>query len=295
MQKHGRVILILLSIAVITAIFVLLLIYKPAFRPWLIITVAVIGAVLAVMPTLLSDTPLIRWITAIVAGLCVGVGTWYTTFDFEHQKDELKRQNNLYSNFIQSAQGFPADTKSEIILHMANDLKVLFTAGRYADVNDMCDLLNDVYNVNSSYENGTALYYEGEVARIQKNREQMRGIFKRYLANADSIPESKTGTAIPSYRHSVDGYFGERTAWILHVMANDFYDESAGIKDPQIKAEKLAIALDYATKSIEICKAIGIVHAFEATTSLKSTFDIKNLSQAGLAALQADKSNKPIQ
>jgi hypothetical protein len=275
-----------MSITLVTGIFILLFHFKPPFRPYLIIAVAIVGAVFAAMPTLLGDTQLIRWTTIIIAGLCVGIGTWYATFELENQKAELMRQNRLYSEFIESAQGFSAETKKELILNMGTRLKILLTAVRLDDVNDLCDLLNHVYNLDAFHENGTALYYEGEVERIKGDRENMRGIFKRYLANADSIPASRWGVAVDNYQTNVDGYFGERTAWIQHMLANDFYNESLGIKDGKIKRGRLEVALGYASKSMEICRTIGITNYFEATTSLRSTKDVRDLSETGLKALK---------
>ena len=293
LHRHKKSILMLLLIAFMTGAFVLLFHFKPSFRPYLIIAVATVGAVFATMPTLLGDTQLVRWTTIIVAGLCVGIGTWYTTFELENQNADLIRQNKLYSEFIESAQGFSAGTKKELILNMGTRMKMLLTAVRLDDVSDLCDLLNHIYNIDAFHENGTALYFEGEVARIKGDRENMRGIFKRYLANAEDIPASQRGKATVNYQINADGYFGERTAWIMHMLANDFYSESLEVKDARIKRDNLEVALSYASKSFELCKSIGITNGFEATKSLRSTKDVRDLSQAGLNALKDSNGETP--
>jgi len=263
-------------------------------RPALIIAVTIVGVIFAALPNLLGDTIGVRWATIILAGLCVGIGTWYTTFQLDNEKEDLLRQNELYSEIIGSAQGFSTSTRNEIILNMAVKLRKHLSVVHFnkpedfeatlADVADTCELLNRIYS-SSSYESGTALYFEGEVARIRKDRENMRGMFKRYLGNADAIPESRIGTAAPSYLTNVDGYFGERTAWIMHIMANDFYKEAQGESNPAARKNGLKIALSYAADSMQLCRSLGITNGFEPTTSFKATDNVRLLSQAELAKL----------
>lgn len=67
--------------------------------------------------------------------------------------------------------------------------------------------------------NGSALYYKGEVSRLLRKPFVMREYFGLYLAQA---PEP--GGRIPGVRGLQ--YFDERTAWVHHLLANDYLCEA---------------------------------------------------------------------
>lgn len=108
-------------------------------------------------------------------------------------------------------------------------------------------------------DNGHALYYEGEIRRwVYKNdrlsEEFMRShmSYRRYLQISDTLkPEERDGTAEACYNRS-RGYCAERTAWIFHQMANDFY--RLGLKETQLrdKREYYQQALKHAKNCLEI-------------------------------------------
>ena len=116
--------------------------------------------------------------------------------------------------------------------------------------------------------NGHGLYYQGEIKRI-KNKllfdsqsciiasrlasdpgplHPFETDFLRYLDIEKALPdEDRRGnyTGETCYSRTL-GYCDERTAWINHLLANDFFEEGMLSHDPAIKADKLHRALKYA-------------------------------------------------
>ena len=81
--------------------------------------------------------------------------------------------------------------------------------------------LASVYNFLFALDpnDGSALYYKGEVARLLRRRHLMRENFNLYLSHAPA-PHSPMPPLIAL------GYFDERTGWIHHLLANDFLCET---------------------------------------------------------------------
>jgi hypothetical protein len=117
-------------------------------------------------------------------------------------------------------------------------------------------------------KNGHGLYYAGEVKRIKNqslftskscviakelaNSHEALDIYEndfiRYLDIEMTLPASEAGgdySAENCYAR-VSGYCPQRTAWVNHLLANDFYEESALSTDPVVKADQLRRALAFA-------------------------------------------------
>lgn len=102
--------------------------------------------------------------------------------------------------------------------------------------------------------NATALYYEGEILRRSNpalfdghgcpkqsdsaipelNLESYEDQFRLYLDNMSSLPAAQTGgrqEAAICYSRA-NGYCVQRTAWIYHLLANDFLVMAEATRDP---------------------------------------------------------------
>lgn len=105
--------------------------------------------------------------------------------------------------------------------------------------------------LQQSQNNGHGLYFQGEALFHQhtlnnypreaaafrnSERAKMRSVFYRYLDQAERTTESNTGNAESCYERE-SGYCAERTGWVAHIMANDFYEEAQVQKDPAWKRE----------------------------------------------------------
>lgn len=254
----------------VTGALIVLFLYVPQFRPYVVVLVAAAGAIFTALPTVISDTAFVRWVTAVVCGLFVGAGTWYTAVDLERAKSMLQEQLNVTTHRLEvfhtalvASIGQTTDDQNETIGRVANMLQSDFAAGRYADVLQLTSLLSEVYP-----ENGHSLYYMGEVHRVRRNLEDMRGAFKRYLAKSHVMPESRVGVAAECYERA-SGYCGERTAWIDHMMANDTYRSALRLSDGPERVREMERAWDFANDALEIRPS------FESTTSLDATDVVK--------------------
>jgi len=285
LRKNARDAWIVANVLVLSVALIALFLYIPGFRPYVIALVASIGAIFTAMPGLVSDTPFVRVTTAFVCALFVGAGTWYTAVDQDRAKALLQRQLDvrtrqldvLHTTFIKSI-GRTAEHRSESIEDLANLLQTEWAAGRYEDVLQLTSWLSEI-----SPENGHTLYYAGEVYRVQDNLEDMRGSFKRYLAKSDAIADSRIGTAADCYKRA-NGFCGERTAWIEHMMANDTYTSALSMRNRVEQAREMARAWRFAHD------ALAIRAPFEATTS----FDATDVVQANAALAYERLTNRKI-
>ncbi|MBE7466489.1 MAG: serine/threonine protein kinase [Planctomycetes bacterium] len=117
--------------------------------------------------------------------------------------------------------------------------------------------------------NGHVWYYKGEIKRIsnpdrftsKSSRKASSGPFEglheyqqdflRYLEIASSLPESETGGAMGSeicYERP-KGFCVQRTAWIHHLLAIDFYEEAMASVEPSDRAAKLTRATAHAKEA----------------------------------------------
>jgi hypothetical protein len=86
--------------------------------------------------------------------------------------------------------------------------------------------------------NGHALYYAGEVARAEGNINDEQENFYKYLEVQDTVPESEKGGDVGSevcYKRP-SGFCRQRSGWIHHLLANDFYSEGLSATNAQDKA-----------------------------------------------------------
>jgi hypothetical protein len=100
-------------------------------------------------------------------------------------------------------------------LHRVTDAKqAAFAEDDFAAVRAIYDFL-----LADDPGNGSALYYKGEVQRLLKKPFLMRESFGLYLAGAPGPGGRLAG---------VKGlqYFDERTAWVHHLLANDYLCEA---------------------------------------------------------------------
>lgn len=109
-------------------------------------------------------------------------------------------------------------------------------------------------------DNGHGLYYAGEVwrerakqdnAKADLAREQMRQHFFRYLSVEVNLPAGeRNGDAAICYQRE-KGYCGERTAWVSHLMAVDYYQEGQKSTDRDIKLQRFQRALEFLKKDLQ--------------------------------------------
>jgi hypothetical protein len=219
---------IVLGLAVLFVVACISLWRFPFLRPYVAGFGAAFAALLSPLLALIPPKGRSDWILiGVIAGL-IGLGTWYSMDAIERDRDALQsrigqlnerreRQQQAYATTLKA---LPDSDRAIFILGAARQMRQLYAQSKFEPVLDLAALLADV-----DQENGHALYYEGEAYRSLGSRTFMRGALQRYLAAADRHVEAEKGPAAECYEHP-SGYCGERTAWINHLMANDYYNES---------------------------------------------------------------------
>jgi hypothetical protein len=159
--------------------------------------------------------------------------------------------------------------------HLASELKTAFQKARdnlektgsadFARAEALIDALRGV-----DRQNGHAWYFVGEIKRIQNraaftpkscfrgwpateigNLETYQQDFHGYLEIALSLPVLETGGDSGSeicYQRP-KGYCVQRTAWIYHLFANDFYLHAMALTDRQDRVAALERARQFATEA----------------------------------------------
>jgi TIR domain len=128
-------------------------------------------------------------------------------------------------------------------------------------------------------ENGHALYYQGEIARVQAgahftpvscpkpipNKEPQsldvyRKEFYRYIEVERTLPARETGGGFDwavCYKR-IKGYCIQRTAWINHLIANDYYQEALATSDRDNRLGKLRDARQHAELALKYRRPDGV-------------------------------------
>ena len=118
--------------------------------------------------------------------------------------------------------------------------------------------------------NGHVYYFEGEIKRISAtdrftakccikpfssgaaaSLETYQDDFYQYLELARTQPASETNGEMGSEicYENPKGFCAQRTAWIHHLLANDFYEEGMATPDPHVRAAKLKRAAKHAKEA----------------------------------------------
>jgi hypothetical protein len=134
---------------------------------------------------------------------------------------------------IERARAMIVETFHEV----TRDKHLGFEPADFADVRLIAEFL-----VWTDAHDGFALYYLGEVERLLGHRDLMREYFHAYLNTAPA-----PGTALPGRRGP--GYFDERSAWVNHLLANDFLCEALETNNAGQHTELVAI-IDYHVQEV---------------------------------------------
>jgi hypothetical protein len=113
---------------------------------------------------------------------------------------------------------------------------------------------------NDDITNGHALYYLGEYWRVQAGnhgddselcRDRMRDFFFKYLSHEGHLsPSEQSGDGKVCYQRA-NGYCAERTAYIYHLLAIDYYQQAQEIKDEKYRNQILERLQGFLKKDLE--------------------------------------------
>ena len=218
-----------------------------------------------------SESAITRIIIAVVIALLVGGSApWWWAMLFPPQAlssecfpENIKAQSellNMGDNIVSAS----------VIKSIAKIMREQFRLQHFECVNNLAKVL-----LHADQDNGHGLYYSGELWRVKTSQNpnnkdyfqgRMREHFYRYLDIEPHLTENeRVGDADACYQRA-KGYCAERTAWICHLMAYDFYHQAQKAVD---KADKL-IFLQKALLFVEKDLNYGGFDQLMLSTVLKS-------------------------
>ena len=167
------------------------------------------------------------------------------------------------------------EEQDAVISKTASMMRGYFKNGDYSRTEEVRKLLSAL-NADSGY----AYYFEGEVKRKTGHREQSHLPFEKYLAHEKTLPAevSKTGPEIKECSKDALGYCQQRTAWICHLLANDYFAMSAK-EGPEQKMTLLQKAASHAQCALDNYPPKG----FDAIGSMPQTVELQNQIKMSLA------------
>src|SRR5579862_7609013 len=180
------------------------------------------AAFLAPLSALVEKETHRKWTIAVIIAAVVGLGTWYASDSLEREKDASEYARNAQSEvLVDAAHTLPSRVQSAILNGIGLELRERFNNGEFDTVLKTAVLLAKI-----DKGNGNVTYYEGEAYHALRARTQMRGAFMRYLQRADHEAYATKGVDVDTcYRDDAShGYCAERTSFITHELANDYYE-----------------------------------------------------------------------
>jgi hypothetical protein len=271
--------IITLGILLTAVLFAVFWYAAPHLRTFLVPISAAMGTLYAALAGF-SDTARGKVVPALLAGILVGLGTWFTTLELDQERKSLQfRLTLLHSRldlmsqaFLSYANSLSPDQRGILIRTLAeNDLRkrtIDGESGHLADISEFM-LQLDPYN-------GHGLYFSGLAWRMKGSTEQMRDEFKKYLSVESTLsPEERTGLVGACYARA-NGFCGERTGTIDHLLAYDFYRLALDSNDSSTRQNALAKTCSYLQDSID-----HYCTGFERDGSLPSTGELQQQAKCG--------------
>lgn len=260
------------------------------WTPWVGTAASGFGAMLCAAAGLMPSEMRGRWLMIIAGGLFAGWVTWYTAFDQSNQIEDWHRRTEAANNRADAANvqaelangrrelikndvaryisGLPVDDIDVVLkqagallanrfaeaMKAATDAKRAF---RPADFGPSQDIISVILALNKN--NGHALYFSGEIARLTGDPDRGQTQFFSYLETERTlVAESRAGGTETAACRTAKGYCRQRTAWINHLLANDIYQA----------ANKRAMTADAAELARDFRRALS--YACDAESLLKS-------------------------
>jgi hypothetical protein len=254
-----------------------------------------LGAMLGASAGLFREGNKARWIMAIAGGIFTAWVTWYTVSDLSQ---ELREKTEITEQLSKRLDTAKQDSAYYLKLIPTNDLsRVLTEAGwkirdRFLlaiakrpfirrDFDTTEDGLELIESIDG--DNGHVHYFRGLMDRMRGDPGKGRQNFYAYLAKEErSQPSTRTGEVGALPCRTPEGFCRERTAWVFHLLANDFYAEAMARKKAGLPLEAyhtyLSEALDHACTAVKLFSPNG----FTDPSQLTPTRDLVKLLSAEL-------------
>jgi len=226
-----------------------------ALRPYLAGFGAGLAAFLGPLPGLLSPESRGKWLISVGMAAVIGLGTWYVSDQLQREKDHVEKQRDSFSTrltiqqefFGEVVKGLSGKERDDFLLAAGHRLAMLYPQPESGPISDLAAVI-----VNADHENGHALYFAGEEYRSLRDQTNMRGSFQRYLAAAEHNTEAAEGDYKACYSRP-SGFCGERTAYVNHLMAADYYHEALQYNGNR-RVEALRTAIKYEADAVKVSR-----------------------------------------
>ncbi len=243
-----------LTLACVILIFVLcVFLWRVSeLRPFLAAGGAAVAAFAGALPGLLTPDMRGKWLFAVAISAMITAGVFFATKD---QSDALEtlRQQRQQLTFRLSAERETiaglirlqdASQRDAFLLDAGRHQRALYRNRQYTTILDTARTMIEI-----DPDNGHGLYYAAEAYRHFGNWAEMRDMLTKFLAAAESIPESRTGAATACYERP-RGYCNERVAYVQHLMAMEFLRASTELRGED-RFEALISAYRYGRADLE--------------------------------------------
>ena len=128
--------------------------------------------------------------------------------------------------------------------------------------------------------NGHVLYHAGAVKRWMGMPEESHPDFHQYLEYEQLVPEARQGGILVEECYQREsGYCRQRTGWINHQLALDFYTKAEALADPDEKLPHWRSAFKHAKAAIDVYPPDGFIQGTPTRTLLERSAQAMSVSK----------------
>lgn len=253
------------------------------WQPFVSAAAGGLAALLAALTQLLKDDEAAaKWVLTIGAVSFSAAFSWYTTTNLtkkvaaqtELALERESRLELLRDDIIDYVRALPKDHGDGVIAAAGTKLRDRYNNAlsrkppllprEFDSSEDIIYMLNRLDQTN-----GHAIYISGEIERVLGGVSKGRQRFYEYLGVEKG--STRAGDVGVAGCRNARGYCRERTAWIYHLLANDFYENGKRLKaeghpDYEYKAA-LSTALKHACSAIDYFPPDGFNDAAQAVAT----------------------------
>lgn len=239
-----------------------------------------LAALLAALTRLLKDedTPA-KWVLTIGAIAFSAAFSWYTTTTLTNklaEQADIARQREarvqlLKDDIVEYVRPLSKEELARVLTEGGAKLRARFNVavGRKPPFRDRdFEASEDIIYVLQKLDrtNGHAIYISGEIERMLGGLSKGRQRFYEYLELEGD--RTRSGEIGVTACRNAEGFCRERTAWIFHLLANDFYAYGKSLKLASRPAYEytaaFSTALKHACSAIELFPPDGFNDALQA-------------------------------
>lgn len=194
----------------------------------------------------LADLPGVGEISTLQAGISMlsvgGYCFWHAALTYAPIVHGAELQSKLNQVLVSTSKQLREEFR-----RATGEPKASGDADRFGRVTLLVDILSHLDNGN-----GHALYFAGEVKRAQGKSLEAHKDFYRYfeVLVASKLPEDEGDTGSEHCYTLPRGFCRQRSGWIRHLLADDFYRQAQATVDAQERLSRLETALKHAEAAL---------------------------------------------